>query len=75
MANSYHDIDRILQYCLDKIQFGGAKVDHLLRNYPDVADELYPLLQAANWLMSRKEALDPRPEYLYDTWSWLISQR
>ena len=75
MANGHQDIDWILQYCLERVQFGGAKVDHLLMSYPEAADDLRPLLHAAKWLMARKTALDPRPEYLCDTLIWLISQR
>jgi hypothetical protein len=75
MADGHQNMDCILQYCLDRIQFGGAKLDQLLSSYPELADELRPLLDAAMWLMARKTALNPRSEFLSDTWIWLISQR
>jgi hypothetical protein len=75
MADGHQNMGWLLQHCLERIQFGGAKVDQLLWSYPEFADELCPLLDAAMWLMARKTALNPRPEFLCDTWIWLISQR
>lgn len=74
MANGHQDIDWILQYCLERIQLDGARIDYLLVSYPEVADDLRPLLYSATWLMARKRALDPPREYLCNTWIWLLSK-
>jgi hypothetical protein len=41
------DLDSILEECLSQIEEGRARPERFLFEYPDLADELRPLLQAA----------------------------
>jgi len=64
MTKRQDKIESALQACLEDIQTEGVSMDTALAQYPDLADELRPQLEAALWLASRKQALDPRPGFL-----------
>lgn len=64
MAEGHEAIDLILQESLEQIQSGQATLDGILAQYPDLAEELRPPLEAALWFRMRKATLDPRPGYV-----------
>jgi hypothetical protein len=54
------DLDSILEQCLTQIEEGRARPESFLIAYPEIADELRPLLQAAVEMWSvPKPALEP----------------
>ena len=60
--NRQQEFDNILDECLERILVRGETVEQCLGRYPELADELKPLLQTA---LSTKEtlAIKPRPEF------------
>ena len=60
--NRQQEFDNILDECLERILVRGETVEQCLGRYPELADELQPLLQTA---LSAKETLTikPRPEF------------
>ena len=60
--NGSREFDDILDECLDRILVKGETIEQCLASYPEQANELKPLLQAA---IATREALaiHPRPEF------------
>ncbi|MFZ6026532.1 MAG: DUF5667 domain-containing protein [Chloroflexota bacterium] len=56
--------DEILAVCLEELETHPGALDATLARYPQVADELRPLLEAAQWLSTRAPILDPRPGFV-----------
>lgn len=54
----------ILHSCLEAVQKDGATVEQVLTGYPDQADALRPLLEAAVWFSTQKAAVNPRPGFV-----------
>src|SRR3990172_783049 len=65
--------DEVLASCLDALD-GGQGVDELLRRYPEHAQELKPLLEAAAWFGGQVAALAPRPGFIAASRSRLEKQ-
>jgi hypothetical protein len=57
-------IERVLQDCLHKLRSGEATLDTVLSEYPEIEEELRPRLDLALWLSSRRDYLDPSPEFI-----------
>ncbi|HEX6303954.1 MAG TPA: hypothetical protein VFZ76_07175, partial [Anaerolineales bacterium] len=74
MSNNNHDVNKILQACLESIQRGEETVASVLARYPEFAEELRPQLEAANWLIKNKESFDPRPEFISSSRQRLMAQ-
>jgi hypothetical protein len=74
MANNNHDVNNILQVCLEAIQRGDETVASVLARYPEYADELRPQLEAANWLIKSRDSFDPRPEFVSASRQRLMAQ-
>jgi Domain of unknown function (DUF5667)/Calx-beta domain len=53
-----------LQSCLEGIRTGQETVDSALARYPERAEELRPLLEAASWLQMRSKAVNPSPDFV-----------
>lgn len=64
MTKRQDKIESALQACLEGIQTESVSMDTALAQYPELAEELRPQLEAALWLSSRRSALDPRPGFL-----------
>jgi len=56
------DFNTILDECLDRLLFNGETPEQCLGDYPDLADELRPLLEAAV-MTSGLSALGPDPAF------------
>ncbi len=55
-------LDNILDDCLEKLLVKGRSIEECLADYPELADELKPLLQTA--IVTRKALdIEPRPEF------------
>jgi hypothetical protein len=57
------EFDEILDNCLEALE-GGEGLAHVLARYPQVSDELKPLLEAAEWFEGQKATVDPRPGFV-----------
>lgn len=64
MAERSDSIEMILQDCLEKIQNGQSTLEGVLAEYPDLAEDLRPSLEAALWFRMHKATLDPRPGFI-----------
>ena len=64
MTKRQVEIESALQACLESIQTESISMETALAQYPELAEELRPQLEAALWLTSRRPALDPRPGFL-----------
>ena len=69
-----HNMEQILQSCLDLVQTRQETVDSALARYPDQADELRPLLEAATWMQAQRLANAPRPEFLTESRQRLVAR-
>ena len=67
-------VDQIIQTHLARLQNGQETLDDLLAQYPDVADDLRPQIEAALWLQAHKDSLEPRPGFLLATKKRLVTQ-
>jgi hypothetical protein len=74
MQNKNGDIDQILQACLDLIRTRQETVDSALARYPDKADELRPLLEAATWMHAQRQVVAPRPEFVAESRQRLMAR-
>ncbi len=59
-------LDRVLDKCLWDIQAGKATVEECLARYPELAEELEPLLRMGEALM-QLSAVEPSPEFVAQT--------
>ena len=55
--------DDALAICLDALD-GGEGIGELLSRFPEHAEELKPLLEAAAWFGGQAAALEPRPGFI-----------
>ena len=67
-------IEHNLQQCLDTILSGEETVDSALSRYPNLADDLRPELEAAVWLHTNREAVNPRPGFVAASGRRLVAQ-
>jgi len=74
MSAGKDEIGLILQDCLERVQSGQVTLEGVLREHPDLADELRPLLESALWVQMRKATLDPRPGYVNASRRRLVDQ-
>ncbi len=58
------DFDEILQTCLELIQGGQETVDSAVARYPELAEDLRPILEASLWIGSAREGFEPRPGFV-----------
>jgi Domain of unknown function (DUF5667) len=65
--------DEVLAICLDALD-GGQGVAELLRRYPNYAEELKPLLDAAVWFGGQAAALEPRAGFVKASRARLVQQ-
>jgi hypothetical protein len=63
-----------LQSCLEQVQTRQETVDSALARYPEQADELRPLLEAASWLHEQRPVNAPRPEFLVESRQRLVAR-
>ncbi len=68
------NIEVILEICLDRILNGQETIDIILDDYPTLADELRPRLEAALWLTAQKPDTQPRPEFIRASSQRLMAQ-
>ena len=54
--------DDILNECLDRVA-RGEDVEQCLRDYPELASELKPLLETASKVQASSDAVQPRPQF------------
>jgi hypothetical protein len=62
MMNKEKEFNNILDECLDRLIFGGETPNDCIRDYPEFADELRPLLETA-LETSRVSDIEARPEF------------
>ncbi|MBN2239995.1 MAG: hypothetical protein JW712_09475 [Dehalococcoidales bacterium] len=62
MGNKEKEFNTVLDECLDRMLFGGETPEQCMVSFPELADELKPLLEAAV-LTSQVNLLEPRQEY------------
>ena len=74
MTRRLDEFEQILDICLEQIQSGQKSLDSALAQYPGIAAELRPRLEAALWLDGRKSSLDPRPGFVAASRNRLLSQ-
>jgi hypothetical protein len=58
------EISLIIEESLEAILAGKASLGEVLRQHPDLAATLQPELEAALWLVARKEQVEPRPGFV-----------
>lgn len=58
------ELSRILDACLELIASGSGTVDSVIEQYPEHSEQLRPALEAAQWLQTRSEVLNPRPGFV-----------
>jgi hypothetical protein len=63
-AHKQERISAILNRCLDLIESGAGTVESVIALYPEFGEALRPPLEAAQWLFSRSEVLNPRPGFV-----------
>jgi hypothetical protein len=63
-AHNQEKISSILNRCLELIESGAGTVETVIDLYPDLDQVLRPPLEAAQWLVSRSEVLNPRPGFV-----------
>jgi len=74
MEENANNLEIILQDCLAKIRSGEETLDSALAHYPQNAADLRPLLEAALWIQSRQDALQPRPGFVSSSRRRLVEQ-
>ena len=67
------EFDEILSSCLEALE-GGEGLAEVLARYPQVSDELEPLLEAAVWFKSQKAAVEPRPGFVTSSRKRLVEK-
>ncbi|MDY6912662.1 MAG: hypothetical protein SVM79_09920, partial [Chloroflexota bacterium] len=60
MAKNFDDI---LNECLDRVLIEGEDIEQCLADYPELAEELKPMLQTALKTKSKFASIQPRPEF------------
>jgi hypothetical protein len=50
------DFDEILQSCLELIRDNRETVESVVARYPDLADDLRPILQASLWIINSSDS-------------------
>jgi len=60
-SNQFYEAFEI---CLNQIFSGDETIESVLDQYPDIADQLRPELEAALWIYSKRDATLMRPGYL-----------
>ncbi len=60
----WRQMDGLLDTCLQRILSDGEALEAVLADYPALAGELRPRLEAALWLQQRSAALAARPGFL-----------
>ena len=56
-------LEKILDECLARILTGGEDINQCLRDYPDVAGDLEPLLRTAMAVNAETASIQPRPAF------------
>lgn len=74
MVGSLKDFDQTFQTCLQLVESGAESVDSVVQQYPEMADELRPRLEAALWMSSGKSVFDPRPGFVTTSRRHLVAQ-
>lgn len=74
MEENANNVEIILQDCLAKIRSGKETLDSALADYPQKTADLRPLLEAALWIQSRQDALQPRPGFVSSSSRRLVEQ-
>ncbi len=74
MAGTQEEFERILESSLDRLQSGEATLETILVEYPDLADELRPLLEMVDWLLAKKATLAPRPKFISSSRQNLVAR-
>jgi hypothetical protein len=62
--NDDRGISQIVEAGLEEILSGRASLDDIIRRNPTIAAELRPELEAALWLVSKREQVQTRPGYI-----------
>jgi hypothetical protein len=65
--------DEVLENCLDALE-GGQGLAEVLARYPEHAEELKPLLEAAVWFGGQAAAVGPRPGFVAASRARLVQQ-
>ena len=68
------DISQIIETSLDAVVSGRATLDEIVAQHPEHADVLRSELEVALWLVSRKEQVAPRPNYVSASRKRVISR-
>jgi len=58
------DFDEILQTCLELIRDSRETVESVVARYPELSDDLRPILEASLWMVNSREDLEPRPGFV-----------
>ncbi len=74
MGTDRINIEDLVQACLESIESGQETIESILARYPDQADELRSALDAAAWLSSRADLLNPRPGFVMASRARLVEQ-
>jgi len=74
MRNNRNGTEQVLQTCLNLIQTGQETVDSVLVRYPEHANVIRPLLEAASWLYGQRDALAPRPGFVVESRQRLVAR-
>ncbi len=62
MMKKSRELYNVLDECLERLLVRGGTIEQCLRDYPQYADELKPLLEAAQ-VTKRVSNIQPRPEF------------
>ncbi|OGO28160.1 MAG: hypothetical protein A2136_08110 [Chloroflexi bacterium RBG_16_54_11] len=72
--NLERQIDQIIQNHVHTISMGGESLESVVSEYPQIAKELRPRLEAAVWLRQARFAMATRPGYVHDSRKYLESK-
>lgn len=64
MMKTRNKFEEAYHECLEAVQAQGQRLDAVLNQYPELAEELKPRLEAALWLGQQKAATAPRQGYV-----------
>jgi CRISPR/Cas system CSM-associated protein Csm2 small subunit len=64
VKNMTSKFEEALQTCLDLILGGNETIETALAQFPEWSEDLKPQLEAALWLTTYREVLDPRPGFV-----------
>ncbi len=67
-------INRVIEDHALSLSRGEETVESVVQQYNEIAGELRPLLEAAAWLITTKQHLEPRPSFISSTRSSLERQ-